>query len=802
MTILLEENPGYSFSSATGNGVDVSIMFAFVGPPPGYIEKEQISVWVRVSDVLLPNYGEYILLEEELLYPSPNVLETENPIEAPFDGMPNIWVRRIQPKDATYADVDSNNIFRKFVLNNSFLNQLYIQHEVLDGFSDTGSTRGTFDMGNFGIINLQDGKEDGDAVNYGQTRTLIDESLVIQGEVQDLHDETEGYRDETIDNRDWSFKHASEGEDIPVDDGVNPSSFSAFHFLQKATEQADRAEAAANVAGAAVGEIKWYFTDHTLPLDREGMVMPLGQLLPKEGVYQSLWESVSAGQQPTCTEPQWQAGQEGCFVDYSPTQFRIPRLEGKFIRVPGTDDPEFNTRLAGGIQQDSIGPLSAVATFVGQALAGHTHTQPTHTHSTPNHTHTYSRTTQFGTRVGTGTAWPVSQSLPTSGWSEWTLISGHSGSQIAARFNAATTNTNNTGGGTTGSGGNQATGSTGAGTPAGTVNTTINGTDVETRPTNMYLQPYLVFSQSASGVGITLRGAWDANANATSGDVLNPQLLKGTPPTVEPGKTANGMGYVVVENGDYDLTDNPDVETYVVGDRVVWVGDILVGSWVHLKLGEVTSVNGDTGSVIVAGDTASIEEALPLGETIKEYIDRVIGEGIQANTDALHPINSSYVTFGEEDPNVTIGFVWELVEGNATLSFGDGSLQDGTILGSNEETLTVAQMPSHTHTTANHNHTFSATTGSNSGNIHVSTTLYNSGSGNTRTGTYAVGGTRLYNGGNSGSVQEIVMNNGNHTHSLSGTTGSKAPSTNSTGSGSSHNIQAARIEVNVWRRVS
>jgi microcystin-dependent protein len=112
--------------------------------------------------------------------------------------------------------------------------------------------------------------------------------------------------------------------------------------------------------------------------------------------------------------------------------------------------------------------------------------------------------------------------------------------------------------------------------------------------------------------------------------------------------------------------------------------------------------------------------------------------------------------------------------------------------GAKTHTLTTAQMPSHTHTTPNHSHTFSATTSTDGSHSHVleDSVLEGSPTG----GSWSVfTGIRQRSGwGDTRYVQAA----GSHTHTLSGTTSNSSPTTNSSGSGEAHNNLQPYIVVN------
>ncbi len=124
----------YSFSTAEGNGVDVTFPFAFVGVGKAYLRESDIHVFLRDSDPTSPTYQSLTEIVEDFAFPTENTITMLTVVDAPTDGSNNIVIRRIMPKDTIFANVETDSIFRKRVLNNSFLQSLYVVHEALDGF--------------------------------------------------------------------------------------------------------------------------------------------------------------------------------------------------------------------------------------------------------------------------------------------------------------------------------------------------------------------------------------------------------------------------------------------------------------------------------------------------------------------------------------------------------------------------------------------------------------------------------------------------------------------------------------------
>lgn len=113
----------FSYVTDVGTGSKTSFTFAFSGQDEGYIREEDIRVYVDG-------------LEVPFSLTSTNTLELQS---APDDGA-EIIIRRVMPNQTPYADFSSGNNFGADVLNNSFLQLLYLLHELLDGWFPAGFT--------------------------------------------------------------------------------------------------------------------------------------------------------------------------------------------------------------------------------------------------------------------------------------------------------------------------------------------------------------------------------------------------------------------------------------------------------------------------------------------------------------------------------------------------------------------------------------------------------------------------------------------------------------------------------------
>lgn len=120
----------YSYSKGRGTGSKRDFSFHFEGQDEGYIREEDITVFVEGDSV-------------PFSFTSSNTVSLD---EAPHDGA-DVLIRRIMPKDLPYADFKRGNNFGQETLNNSFLQLLYIVHEILDGwFPEDFTVRGVVDF--------------------------------------------------------------------------------------------------------------------------------------------------------------------------------------------------------------------------------------------------------------------------------------------------------------------------------------------------------------------------------------------------------------------------------------------------------------------------------------------------------------------------------------------------------------------------------------------------------------------------------------------------------------------------------
>lgn len=196
-------------------------------------------------------------------------------------------------------------------------------------------------------------------------------------------------------------------------------------------------------------------------------------------------------------------------------------------------------------------------------------------------------------------------------------------------------------------------------------------------------------------------------------------------------------------------------------------------------------------------DTQALEKAL--GKKLVDYdsIDALVAalmgyynpliEGISETFKNFcpFPVNSLYLSLGSENPSTLwLGTTWKKQEGRFLLG-SSSSYSLGSTGGASTVTLSVANLPSHTHsaTTAAHTHTQPAH-------------------------KHQVGkGEGGYSGGAGYTIAQFneVIQPIKYTESAGGdTTGSASPVTSigSTGSGTAFSIIPPYLVVNIWKRLS
>lgn len=168
-------------------------------------------------------------------------------------------------------------------------------------------------------------------------------------------------------------------------------------------------------------------------------------------------------------------------------------------------------------------------------------------------------------------------------------------------------------------------------------------------------------------------------------------------------------------------------------------------------------------------------------------VNNIVGDG-SALISRIYPVGSIYMSVNDTNPATLFGGEWERIQDTFLLASGTNHLNGST--GGEEthshttagHTLTVSEMPSHTHAQ----------------NAHYHTGIYNSG------GTQVKGGSDYCQSGStsgvgSGSKATSTLHTANTTATNKNTGGGQAHSHGNTGTSSN---MPPYLAVNVWKRIA
>ena len=163
-------NNNLSFVRYVGDGVTTQFALTVMGENMGYFRTTDIHSYVdgvEVSNVI--NVG------------SPHIV---NITPAPADGS-DVLLRREMPVERPYSNFERGNNFGHRQVNNTFLQQLYLHQESLDGFFPEGYyVKSDVDMGGSKYINMGEGSDPSDSITFGQA-TELDDAQTEWNERQD-----------------------------------------------------------------------------------------------------------------------------------------------------------------------------------------------------------------------------------------------------------------------------------------------------------------------------------------------------------------------------------------------------------------------------------------------------------------------------------------------------------------------------------------------------------------------------------------------------------------------------------------
>lgn len=169
------EKSNLSFVRHTGDGVTSQFALTMQGEDIGYISTKDIRGYVDKVEVP-------VFINKQ----TPHMV---NFVDVPPAGS-NILLRREMPLTKTYADFERGSNFGQRQLNNSFLQQLYLTQQILDGFFPEGFYfKDDLNMGMNRIINMAAPVDKYDAVNKEVTDNLESGLNEIKSLVEKLRKE-------------------------------------------------------------------------------------------------------------------------------------------------------------------------------------------------------------------------------------------------------------------------------------------------------------------------------------------------------------------------------------------------------------------------------------------------------------------------------------------------------------------------------------------------------------------------------------------------------------------------------------
>lgn len=190
----------YSYVTHLGDGSTTMFALSVSGENIGYFRTSDIHAYVddlEVPFTINPASPHLVIIQP-----------------APAQGA-EVLLRRQVPADRPYADFMRGNNFGQRQVNNTFLQQLYLTQEIIDGFYPEGYySKQDLNMGGHILTNLGDGSDATDSVNKGQLDMVDEKHTTWNGE----QDERMNQIEQSLAAGDLTYRrviwYAEEGQEL------------------------------------------------------------------------------------------------------------------------------------------------------------------------------------------------------------------------------------------------------------------------------------------------------------------------------------------------------------------------------------------------------------------------------------------------------------------------------------------------------------------------------------------------------------------------------------------------------------
>lgn len=244
-------------------------------------------------------------------------------------------------------------------------------------------------------------------------------------------------------------------------------------------------------------------------------------------------------------------------------------------------------------------------------------------------------------------------------------------------------------------------------------------------------------------------------------------------------------------------------------------------------MAKTISTSEITGESII-DDVPVLDETTPLTDDTKMYLDiektfrqiplsRLFNWLKGKMTQVIYPVGAIYMTMNNINPAEVFGGTWEKVSGKFLLGSKDGEYAVGSNGGSATQSLTISNMPNHSHSlTTDGEHSHNGTIINNGSHNHtpsvadfnfsVSKDFRNANDDVERVQVaLQASGRRAITAQDSNSIGQTrtTSTNGEHTHDITiSSSGLHTHSVGTTGDGQPYNNMPPYLVVNIWRRIS